>query len=76
MENKYLSRVLEHIKEKQKERDKVTLTSKGLNKREKKRLKEQMGTKRQRKEGPEPERPGNANPTFLLGREPDICTLV
>lgn len=77
VENKLLSGALNHIKKKQAQRDQERLASRGLTKREKERLRKgQTVVYEQRKEGPDPDRPGNTNPTFLTGREPDICTLV
>jgi transposase len=76
VESKLLSGALKHIQDKQLERDQVRLASRRLTKREKERLrKEQIQTKKPGKRNPQPDRSGSANPTFLLGREPDICTL-
>jgi transposase len=76
IENKLLSGALKHIQAKQLERDRTRLASKKLTKREKERLREEQDQdKKQRIRTPKPDRPGSTAPTFLLGREPDICTL-
>lgn len=71
VENKLLSGALKHIRAKQKEREEAILASRKITKREKDRL-------RPDKEiiGQQSRLVNTDNPTFLLGKKPDICNLV
>ncbi len=76
VENKLLSGALKYIQEKQSERDQARLVSRGLTKREKVRLrKEQNHLDIKESKNTETDPARSENPTFLPGREPDICTL-